>query len=148
MVKVFKIIEKVVYCVTALTIVAVLGMLILGAIANLHIDWARVFPLLYLVAAVCVLYKIVVISFSSFYQIQITRRKDLLDTLNPTDNQITAQLAGCGADVGCATGRGREDYNVLPKDSLVSKDGVEADLSVLRNKLVNKNNIDLHESGI
>ena len=93
MIKVFKIIEKVVYCVTALTIVAVLGMLILGAIANLHIDWARVFPLLYLVAAVCVLYKIVVIFFSSFYRIQITRRKDQLDTLNPANVKKDAQLS-------------------------------------------------------
>ena len=91
MVKIFKIIEKVVYGITALAVVAVLGMLLIGIIANVHIDWARVFPLLYLVAAVCVLYKIVVIFFSSFYQIQITRRKDLLDTLNPANIKIDAQ---------------------------------------------------------
>ncbi len=93
MVKIFKIIEKVVYGITALAVVAVLGMLLIGIIANVHIDWARVFPLLYLVAAVCVLYKIVVISFSSFYQIQITRRKDLLDTLNPANINKDAQLS-------------------------------------------------------
>lgn len=93
MVKVFKIIEKVVYGITALAVVAVLGMLLIGVIANVHIDWARVFPWLYLVAAVCVLYKIVVISFSSFYQIQITRRKNLLDILNPANVKKDAQLS-------------------------------------------------------
>lgn len=92
MIKVFKILEKVVYGIAALAIVAVLGMLLIGVISNVHIDWARIFPWLYLVAAVCVLYKAVVILFSSFYQIQITKRKDLLDTLNTADVDKDVQL--------------------------------------------------------
>ena len=92
MIKVFKILEKVVYGIAALAIVAVLGMLLIGVISNVHIDWARIFPWLYLVAAVCVLYKAVVIFFSSFYQIQITKRKDLLDTLNTADVDKDVQL--------------------------------------------------------
>ena len=61
MVKFFKIIEKIVWIIAALTIAAVLAMVFIGAFANLNkaqFDWSSYIPYFYGAAAVVVLYKI------------------------------------------------------------------------------------------
>ena len=69
MVKFFKIIEKIVWIIAALTIAAVLAMVFIVAFANLNkaqFDWSSYIPYFYGAAAVVVLYKIVVLYYTSF----------------------------------------------------------------------------------
>jgi len=84
MVKFFKIIEKIVWVIAVLAIVAVLAMIFIGAFANHEKTEAEVLsymPYFYVGATIVVLYKIVVLVFTSFYQIKIERRKDYLDEI-------------------------------------------------------------------
>ena len=80
--KFFKIIEKVVYAIAAIAIVAVIVLIILGASANMHIEWQKYVPYMYLAAFLFAVYKALVIIFSSFYKIEITKREELLDVMN------------------------------------------------------------------
>ena len=92
--KFFKIIEKVVYAIAAIAIVAVIVLIILGASANMHIEWQKYVPYMYLAAFLFAVYKALVIIFSSFYKIEITKWEELLDVMNSTQgkNGIASQL--------------------------------------------------------
>ena len=84
MVKFFKIIEKIVWIIAALTIAAVLAMIFIGAFANLdkaQFDWSSYIPYFYGAAAVVVLYKIVVLYYTSFYQTEIDEKTGMLVSL-------------------------------------------------------------------
>lgn len=85
MVKFFKIIEKIVWIIAALTIAAVLAMIFIGAFANLdkaQFDWSSYIPYFYGAAAVVVLYKIVVLYYTSFYQTEIDEKTGMLVSLD------------------------------------------------------------------
>lgn len=85
MVKLFKIIEKVVWVIAALTIAAVLAMAFIVAFANLdkaQFDWSSYIPYFYGAAAVVVLYKIVVLYYTSFYQTKIDEKTGMLVSLD------------------------------------------------------------------
>lgn len=85
MVKFFKIIEKIVWIIAALTIAAVLAMVFIGAFANLdkaQFDWFSYIPYFYGAAAVIVLYKIVVLYYTSFYQTEIDEKTGMLVSLD------------------------------------------------------------------
>ena len=85
MVKFFKIIEKIVWIIAALTIAAVLAMVFIGAFANLNkaqFDWFSYIPYFYGAAAVVVLYKIVVLYYTSFYQTEIDEKTGMLVSLD------------------------------------------------------------------
>ena len=85
MVKFFKIIEKIVWIIAALTIAAVLAMVFIGAFANLDkalFDWSSYIPYFYGAAAVVVLYKIVVLYYTSFYQTEIDEKTGMLVSLD------------------------------------------------------------------
>ena len=81
MVKFFKIIEKIVWVIAALAIVLVVIMMVYGIIANTQQGWQKVIPYLYLAAFLFAIYKAVVIIFTSFYKIQITKRQEYLDAI-------------------------------------------------------------------
>lgn len=84
MVKFFKIIEKIVWIIAALTIAAVLAMVFIGAFANLdkaQFDWSSYIPYFYGAVAVVVLYKIVVLYYTSFYQTEIDEKTGMLVSL-------------------------------------------------------------------
>lgn len=81
MIKFFKIIEKVVWAIAILAIVAVLAMIFIGAFANFdknQVVWSSYVPYLYGAAAIVVLYKIIVLYFTSFYQTEIDVKKEVL----------------------------------------------------------------------
>ena len=85
MVKFFKIIEKIVWIIAALAIAAVLAMVFIGAFANLdkdQFDWSSYIPYFYGAAAVVVLYKIVVLYYTSFYQTEIDEKTGMLVSLD------------------------------------------------------------------
>lgn len=85
MVKFFKIIEKIVWIIAALTIAAVLAMVFIGAFANLdkdQFDRSSYIPYFYGAAAVVVLYKIVVLYYTSFYQTEIDEKTGMLVSLD------------------------------------------------------------------
>ena len=85
MVKFFKIIEKIVWIIAALVIAAVLAMVFIGAFANLdkdQFDWSSYIPYFYGAAAVVVLYKIVVLYYTSFYQTEIDEKTGMLVSLD------------------------------------------------------------------
>lgn len=85
MVKFFKIIEKIVGIIAALAIAAVLAMVFIGAFANLdkdQFDWSSYIPYFYGAAAVVVLYKIVVLYYTSFYQTEIDEKTGMLVSLD------------------------------------------------------------------
>ncbi len=85
MVKFFKIIEKIVWIIAALTIATVLAMVFIGAFANLNkaqFDWSSYIPYFYGAAAVVVLYKIVVLYYTSFYQTEIDEKTGMLVSLD------------------------------------------------------------------
>lgn len=85
MVKFFKIIEKIVWIMAALTIAAVLAMVFIVAFANLdkaQFDWSSYFPYFYGAAAVVVLYKIVVLYYTSSYQTKIDEKTGMLVSLD------------------------------------------------------------------
>ena len=78
MVKFFKIIEKIVWAIVILEIVAVLAMIFIGASANFdknQVVRSLYVPYLYGAAAIVVLYKIIVLYFTSFYQTEIDVKK-------------------------------------------------------------------------
>ena len=81
MVKLFKIIEKIVWVIAALAIVLVVIMMVYGIITNTQQGWQKVIPYLYLAAFLFTVYKAVVIFFTSFYKIQITKRQEYLDAI-------------------------------------------------------------------
>ena len=81
MVKLFKIIEKIVWVIAALAIVLVVIMMVYGIITNTQQGWQEVIPYLYLAAFLFAVYKAVVIFFTSFYKIQITKRQEYLDAI-------------------------------------------------------------------
>ena len=84
MVKFFKILEKIVWVIAALAIVAALAMMIIGAFVNLEKvekELMSYMPYFYIGATIVLLYKIVVLVFTSFYQIKIEKRKDYLDVI-------------------------------------------------------------------
>lgn len=85
MVKFFKIIEKIVWIIAALTIAAVLAMVFIVAFANLNkaqFDWSSYIPYFYGAAAVVVLYKIVVLYYTSSYQTEIDEKTGILVSLD------------------------------------------------------------------
>ena len=78
MVKFFKIIEKIVWAIVILEIVAVLAMIFIGASANFdknQVVRSLYVPYLYGAAAIVVLYKNIVLYFTSFYQTEIDVKK-------------------------------------------------------------------------
>lgn len=84
MVKFFKILEKIVWVIAALAIVAALAMMIIVAFVNLEKaekELMSYMPYFYIGATIVLLYKIVVLVFTSFYQIKIEKRKDYLDVI-------------------------------------------------------------------
>ena len=100
MVKLFKIIEKIVWVIAALAIVLVVIMMVYGIIANTQQGWQKVIPYLYLAAFLFAMYKAVVIIFTSFYKIQITKRQEYLDAIK-----------GIGGEGGNAILNQKEDQN-------------------------------------
>ncbi len=86
--KVFQIIEKIAYGIAALAIVLVVIMMVYSAFTNTQQGWQKVIPYLYLAAFLFAIYKAVVIIFTSFYKIQITKRQEYLDAiLNQEEDQ-------------------------------------------------------------
>ena len=81
-------------------------------------------PYCYLGAAIVVIYKLVALVFTSFYQIKIEKRKEYLDAESFLQTAFCEWFSGKKENIA-------KNYSVLPKDSLVSKDGVEADLERL-----------------
>ena len=100
MVKFFKIIEKIVWVIAALAIALVVIMMVYGIIANTQQGWQKVIPYLYLAACLFAIYKAVVIIFTSFYKIQIIKRKEYLDAIK-----------GIGGEGGNAILNQKEDQN-------------------------------------
>ena len=100
MIKFFKIIEKIVYGIAALAIVLVVIMMVYGIITNTQQGWQKVIPYLYLAAFLFAMYKAVVIIFTSFYKIQITKRQEYLDAIK-----------GIGGEGGNAILNQKEDQN-------------------------------------
>ncbi len=100
MVKLFKIIEKIVWVIAALAIVLVVIMMVYGIITNTQQGWQKVIPYLYLAAFLFAVYKAVVIFFTSFYKIQITKRQEYLDAIK-----------GIGGEGGNAILNQEEDQN-------------------------------------
>ena len=100
MVKLFKIIEKIVWVIAALAIVLVVIMMVYGIITNTQQEWQKVIPYLYLAAFLFTVYKVVVIFFTSFYKIQITKRQEYLDAIK-----------GIGGEGGNAILNQKEDQN-------------------------------------
>ena len=98
--KVFQIIEKIVYGIAALAIVLVVIMMVYGAITNTQQGWQKVIPYLYLAVFLFAIYKAVVIIFTSFYKIQITKRQEYLDAIK-----------GIGGEGGNAILNQKEDQN-------------------------------------
>ena len=84
-------------------------------------------PYCYLGAAIVVLYKLFALVFTSFYQIKIEKRKDYLDGDSFLQTAFCEWFSGKKENIA-------KNYSVLPKDSLVSKEGVEVDLERLRSK--------------
>ena len=87
MVKLFKIIEKIVWVIAALAIVLVVIMMVYGIITNTQQEWQKVIPYLYLAAFLFTVYKAVVIFFTSFYKIQITKRQEYLDAIKGIEGE-------------------------------------------------------------
>ena len=100
MVKFFKIIEKIVWIIAALAIVLVVIMMEYGIITNTQQGWQKVIPYLYLAVFLFAVYKAVVIFFTSFYKIQITKRQEYLDAIK-----------GKGGEGGDAILNQEEDQN-------------------------------------
>ena len=100
MVKFFKIKEKIVWVIAALAIVLVVIMMVYGIIANTQQEWQKVIPYLYLAAFLFAIYKAAVIIFTSFYKIQIIKRKEYLDAIK-----------GMGGERGDAILNKEEDQN-------------------------------------
>ena len=98
--KVLQIIEKIVYGIAALAIVLIVIMMACGLIANTLQEWRKVMPYLYFAAFLFASYKVVVIIFTSFYKIQITKRKEYLDAIK-----------GIGGEGGDAILNQEEDQN-------------------------------------
>ncbi|MBO7557069.1 MAG: hypothetical protein J6T52_01100 [Bacteroidaceae bacterium] len=98
--KVFQIIEKIVYGIAALAIVLVVIMMVYGTIANTQLGWQKIIPYLYLAAFLLVIYKALVIIFTSFYKIQITKRQEYLDAIK-----------GIGGEGGDVILNQKEDQN-------------------------------------
>jgi hypothetical protein len=92
-------------------------------------------PYCFFGAAIVVLYKLVALVFTSFYQIKIEKRKEYLDAESFLQTAFCEWFSGKKENIA-------KNYSVLPKDSLVSKDGVEADLEKLRNELKSNNGQD------
>ena len=95
MVKFFKIIEKIVWIIAALVIAAVLAMVFIGAFANLdkdQFDWSSYIPYFYGAAAVVVLYKIVVLYYTTFYQKEIDEKTGMLVSLDDEMKKFRANL--------------------------------------------------------
>jgi hypothetical protein len=87
MVKLFKIIEKIVWVIAALAIVLVVIMMVYGVFTNTQQGWQKVIPYLYLAAFLFAMYKAVVIFFTSFYKIQITKRQEYLDAIKDIEGE-------------------------------------------------------------
>jgi len=87
MVKFFKIIEKIVWIIAALAIVLVVIMMVYGIITNTQQGWQEIIPYLYLAAFLFAVYKAVVIFFTSFYKIQITKRQEYLDAIKGIEGE-------------------------------------------------------------
>ena len=100
MVKFFKIIEKIVWIIAALAIVLVVIMMVYGVFTNTQQGWQKVIPYLYLAAFLFLIYKALVIIFTSFYKIQITKRQEYLDAIK-----------GIGGEGGNAILNQEEDQN-------------------------------------
>ena len=100
MVKFFKILEKIVWVIAALAIVLVVIMMIYGVITNTQQGWQKVIPYLYFAAFLFAIYKAVVIIFTSFYKIQITKRQEYLDAIK-----------GIGGEGGNTILNQKEDQN-------------------------------------
>lgn len=100
MVKFFKILEKIVWVIAALAIVLVVIMMVYGVFTNTQQGWQKVIPYLYLAAFLFAIYKAVVIIFTSFYKIQIIKRKEYLDAIK-----------GIGGEGGNAILNQKEDQN-------------------------------------
>ena len=75
-------------------------MMVYGIIANTQQGWQKVIPYLYLAACLFAIYKAVVIIFTSFYKIQIIKRKEYLDAIK-----------GIGGEGGNAILNQKEDQN-------------------------------------
>lgn len=87
MIKFFKIIEKIVWVIAALAIVLVVIMMVYGIITNTQQGWQKVIPYLYFAAFLFAVYKAVVIFFTSFYKIQITKRQEYLDAIKGIEGE-------------------------------------------------------------
>ena len=135
MVKLFNIIEKTVWVIAALAIVLVVIMMVYGIITNTQQEWQKVIPYLYLAAFLFTVYKAVVIFFTSFYKIQITKRQEYLDAIK-----------GIGGEGGNAILNQKEDQNkvmeLLPE---VVHDLVTQQVEMEKKRLAQENEKRLNE---
>ena len=127
--KVLQIIEKIVYGIAALAIVLIVIMMACGLIANTLQEWRKVMPYLYFAAFLFASYKVVVIIFTSFYKIQITKRKEYLDTIK-----------GIGGEGGNAILNQEEDQNkkleaILYAIKQIPRADTDSIISTLRERL-------------
>ena len=129
MVKFFKIIEKIVWVIAALAIVLVVILMVYGIIANTQQGWQKVIPYLYLAAFLFLIYKALVIIFTSFYKIQITKRQEYLDAIK-----------GIGGEGGNAILNQEDDQNkdleaILDAVKQIPQADTDSIVSTLRERL-------------
>lgn len=105
MIKIFKIIEKIVYCIAALAIVAVIAMIVIGALGSvdkISFDLHSCMLFFYGAAIVVVIYKTIVLCFTSSFQKEIDVKTGILGSmidaqkkegdLSPNENPLNKKL--------------------------------------------------------
>ena len=95
MVKFFKIIEKIVWAIAILAIVAVMVLISIGAFAKfdkVQIDWSYYISYFYGAAAVVGLYKMAILYFTSNYQTEIEIKTEMLATLVDAQKDLCIPL--------------------------------------------------------
>ena len=92
MVKIFKIIEKIVWTVALLAMVAVMAILFIAAYDKMQVDWSSFLLYFYIAVAVVIVYKTLVWYYTSYYQTKIERKTGELSSLVEEQKKIRTIL--------------------------------------------------------
>ena len=92
MVKIFKIIEKIVWAVALLAMVAVMAILFIAAYDKMQVDWSSFLLYFYIAVAVVIVYKTLVWYYTSYYQTKIERKTGELSSLVEEQKKIRTIL--------------------------------------------------------
>ena len=92
MVKFFKIIEKTVWAVALLAMVAVMAILFIAAYDKMQVDWSSFLLYFYIAVAVVIVYKTLVWYYTSYYQTKIERKTGELSSLVEEQKKIRTIL--------------------------------------------------------